>query len=103
VLLDLFISILYAHVEAGFSRRARRPSIFPSRGLAAHHRITGTLDHVALVELPLELRDPIPWECDGERETRPGSIEAHRRNSSLLTRRWRKTDSNPRSLSEGKC
>jgi hypothetical protein len=29
------------------------------------------------------------------------SVEAHRRNRSLLTHRWRKTDSNPRSLSEG--
>ena len=49
----------------------------------------------------LELRNPIlgnnTWERNGERESRPGSIEAHRWNSWLLTRRWRKTDSNPRS------
>src|SRR6202022_307719 len=52
----------------------------------------------------LELRNPIlgnnPWERNGERESRPGSIEAHRWNSWLLTRRWRKADSNPRSLSK---
>src|SRR6266851_4909601 len=36
--------------------------------------------------------------CAGERESRPGSIEAHRRNSSLLTRRWREWDSNFRFL-----
>src|SRR6266404_4607964 len=39
--------------------------------------------------------------CAGERESRPGSIEAHRRNSSLLTIRWREEDSNPRSPPPG--
>jgi hypothetical protein len=35
-----------------------------------------------------------PWERNGERESRPGSIEAHHRYSSLLTPRWRELDSN---------
>ena len=47
---------------------------------------------------PPELRGLyVDWRVD--HETRPGSIEAHRRYSSLLTRRWREVDSNHRSPS----
>ena len=46
-------------------------------------------------------RRPTGAPSNGERESRPGSIEAHRRYSSLLTLRWRKRDSNSHPL--GPC